>query len=364
MQNGPGRPVNRSPVLIATWRSIPLVPLQNMGRSSLTVFAISPSDSPQRFNHSGQPKSSWTRGAFHEDTAGLRERQKASARTGGNLPHVSGRASAIINRRRRVRRPKIPDRPRAPIEVPMRPKRKTPELSLRGSFFHPIELRSEVTGDPETASEAVAFALPCARDEHAVVEDGSDKPAWPVLGGALIHQLEVEVQVGDRVPAEVGADDPAGGVRRYRPVSDELAEAAEARSHEEAGGAAAGALVVPLDAADRAQDVGVELRRPVVLKLGRHRPGSRLRPSVGNRIEERVLQVHRLAVPIDLAVLAPHAVHQTRVPHRILAIGAGEQESVARAEPAKVPLHAGVDGPADLVLRCVARDQDTKAAIN
>ena len=85
----------------------------------------------------------------------------------------------------------------------MRPKRKAPELSLRGSFFHPIELRSEVTGDAETAGEAVALALPGAGHERAVAEHRPDEAARRGLGGALIHQLQVEVEVPAVIPAQV-----------------------------------------------------------------------------------------------------------------------------------------------------------------
>ena len=42
----------------------------------------------------------------------------------------------------------------------------------------------------------------------AGVVDGPDEAARLRLVRALVHQLEVEVEVVDRVPAEVGADQP------------------------------------------------------------------------------------------------------------------------------------------------------------
>ena len=94
----------------------------------------------------------------------------------------------------------------------------------------------------------------------------------------------------------------------------------------------AAALVAPVDAADRPFEVDVELRREVMLEQGADRPRGRRRPLVGQRVEVGVGQLHRLAVAVDLAVLTPHAVRQTRVPHRVLGVGAGDQEGVARAE--------------------------------
>ena len=66
--------------------------------------------------------------------------------------------------------------------------------------------------------------------------------------------------------------------------------------------------------------------------------------------------IHRLAVAVDLAVLAPHHVRQTRVPDRALGVGAGDEGVVAGAERRQVDLHAGVDAPADLVVLSVAGD--------
>src|SRR5208282_3639849 len=108
--------------------------------------------------------------------------------------------------------------------------KKTPELSLRGRQFQPIGLRSEVTGDAETASEAAAVAFPVARGKDLVINIvGPDEAAGLGLVRVLIHQLEVEVEVGDRVPADVGADDPRGRARRYRAVGELDDAAAEAQ---------------------------------------------------------------------------------------------------------------------------------------
>jgi hypothetical protein len=64
---------------------------------------------------------------------------------------------------------------------------KTPELSLRGCQFQPIGMRSEVTGDAETALETVAVAFPLPRNERAGVEDRPDKRVGSFLADGLIH---------------------------------------------------------------------------------------------------------------------------------------------------------------------------------
>src|SRR5208282_5530423 len=121
----------------------------------------------------------------------------------------------------------------------------------------------------------------------------------------------------------------------------------------------AAALVAPPQLADRTFKIDIELRREVMLDEGRDRPRGRLRPLVGYRVEEGVLHIHRLAVAVDLAVLAPHHVGETRVPDRALGVGTGDQEIVARApeitpRSCQVELHAGVNAPADLVALSVA----------
>ena len=68
-------------------------------------------------------------------------------------------------------------------------------------------MRSEVTGDAETTFEASAGALPSSRNERAVAKDRPDIAARRILVRMLIHQLEVEVEVGDRVPADVRANE-------------------------------------------------------------------------------------------------------------------------------------------------------------
>jgi hypothetical protein len=83
-----------------------------------------------------------------------------------------------------------------------------------------IGRRSEVTGDAEAAGEPVADAMPIAgHEDHVRLAPVVDRPEEAVrrrLVRALIHELEVEVQVVDRVPAEVGADQPGrcGGRKR------------------------------------------------------------------------------------------------------------------------------------------------------
>src|SRR5208337_839226 len=87
------------------------------------------------------------------------------------------------------------------------------------------------------------------------------------------------------------------------------------------------------------------------------------------RVEVGVGKVHRLAVAVDLAALAPHHLPgpHTPVPHRALAVGAGDQEVVARAPETAPPvvqqeLHAGVDAPAGLGFLAVACEGARKAA--
>ncbi len=79
-----------------------------------------------------------------------------------------------------------------------------------------------------------------------------------------------------------------------------------------------------------------------------------VRPLVGDRVEERVSEEHRLTVAVGLAVLAPHSIEETGVPDRVLGIDAGQNEVVASAEhptpSLQVELHARVDRPADLVV--------------
>src|SRR6202044_1791415 len=117
-------------------------------------------------------------------------------------------------------------------------------------------MRSEVTGDAETSLEASAVAIPLSRNERAAAHDRPDIPAWRVLIHVLIHQLEVEVQVGDGVPANVRANQPSEGVGRD-----------DAGANAPAGGdrAESAALTAPLDTADRALKIGINGRRPVVL---------------------------------------------------------------------------------------------------
>src|ERR1700677_3952226 len=162
------------------------------------------------------------------------------------------------------------------------PAKKTPELSLRGCQFQLIGRRSEVTGDAETARETSADALPTTRHEGLVLRakifDGSKKPGWRRLDRALIHQLEVEVEVGDRVPAEIRADEPAERARRYR-AQRSLTNLAARRQ-----GIAAAAHAAPPDAADRPFEIGVELLVEVMLEQRRDRPGGGHRPRVGQWI--------------------------------------------------------------------------------
>src|SRR5580698_7122119 len=145
------------------------------------------------------------------------------------------------------------------------PNKKTPELSLRGCRFQLIGLRSEVTGDAETAGKTVTNALPAARLEEraarpAQVVNSAKEPAWRCLDCALIHQFEVKVQVGDRIPANVGSNNPAKRVRRHRAARGLTDKAARQRD------AAAAAHVAPVHAEDRSFEIGVEGRRPVMLE--------------------------------------------------------------------------------------------------
>ena len=161
------------------------------------------------------------------------------SRAGRDLPHVSGRGSAIINRRRRIRKPKMPG-PAARIDPrrsssPAARKRKAPELSLRGSSFIRSNCDQKRTGDQEAAGEAVRVAMPVVRHEDraagaAEVVDGPEEAARPVLLRALIHQLELEVEVGDRIPVNRPADDPAGRMARQRAIDRLRDAAAEAQA--------------------------------------------------------------------------------------------------------------------------------------
>ena len=96
---------------------------------------------------------------------------------------------------------------------------KTPELSLRGCQFQLIGMRSEVTGDAETALEARAGALKLVPERTRRCSRWFRMfPLGASCCHVLIHQLEVEVQVGDRVPADVRANEPSEGVGRDWPV--------------------------------------------------------------------------------------------------------------------------------------------------
>src|ERR1700722_3054352 len=245
------------------------------------------------------------------------------------------------------------------------PNKKTPELSLRGCRFQRIGLRSEVTGDAETASKTVAVASPGAGHEDraadtAGVVNSAEESARRRLRRALIHQLEVEVEVGDRVPAEIRANDPAKRAGREWALRGLTNQAAR---HPDV---AAAAHVAPLDAADRAFQIGIDGRRPVVLEKRRDGPCSWRGPLVIDRVEERVSEKHRLAVAVGLAGLAPHPIKEAGVPDRALGIDAGHDQVVASAEhpaPAlQVDLHARVNGPADLLLRPVADNRKCQGA--
>src|SRR3984957_2212858 len=102
-------------------------------------------------------------------------------------------------------------------------------------------MRSEVTRDAETALETAAVALKRSRHERAAAEDRSDVPAGCVLLHVLIHQLEVEVQVGDRVPANIRANQISEGMRR---------DEAGANASSDKGQAGSAALPAPPNTAD------------------------------------------------------------------------------------------------------------------
>src|SRR5579871_1125242 len=82
------------------------------------------------------------------------------------------------------------------------PKKEKPRSFRSGVLFQPIGWGSEVTGDAEAAGEAARVAVPSRVEVRAAgvaeVVHRSDEAGRPILLGALIHQLEVEVQVGDR----------------------------------------------------------------------------------------------------------------------------------------------------------------------
>src|ERR1700733_13867506 len=143
-------------------------------------------------------------------------------------------------------------------------------------------MRSEVTGDAETALETAAVALKFSWYERAAAQDRPDKRAWCVLLHVLIHQLEVEVQVGDRVPANIRANQIREGVGR-----DDAGPNAPGEGREDSA-----ALAAPVDSADRAFEIGVEGRRPVVLEQRANRPRARRRPAIGQRVEVGIAQDH------------------------------------------------------------------------
>src|ERR1700733_3346905 len=203
-------------------------------------------------------------------------------------------------------------------------------------------MQSEVTGHADTALETAAVPFPGSRNERAGVEDRPDKRVGSFLADGLIHQLEVEVEVGDRVPANIRANEPSKGAGR----DDAGADATYAA-----------ALTAPADSADRAFEIGIDGRRPVVLQQPADGPGGRARPRIGQRIEVSVGQEHRLAISIDLPLLTILGVRQTRIPSRVPGEGAGEQYVVAGAPNIAAPppvrqvdLHASVDAPADPAL--------------
>jgi hypothetical protein len=212
-------------------------------------------------------------------------------------------------------------------------------------------MRSEVTGDADTALETAAVALPGSRNERAGIEDRPDKRVGSFLADGLIHQLEVEVEVGDRVPADIRANEPSKGAGR-----------------EHAGAHAAHAPIhaAPADPADRALKVGINGRRPMVLQQPADGPGGRGRPRIGQRIEVSIGQEHRLAISVDLPVFAIHGVRQTRIPGCVPGVGASEQDIVAGGEdpipPLQVDLDAGVDAPADPALARVAGGEAANSA--
>src|SRR3984957_2720633 len=216
---------------------------------------------------------------------------------------------------------------------------KNPGAFAPGLSAPRIGLRSEVTSDADAALETVAVTLPGSRNERASVENRPDKRVGSLLAHGLIHQLEVEVEVGDRVPADIRANEPSEGAGR----EDAGADAAHAAVH-----------AAPAAPADRALKVGIYGRRPVVLQQPADGPGGRGRPRIGQRIEVSVGQKHLLAISVDLPVLTVLRVRQTRIPGCVPGVGASEQDVVAGGEdpvpPLQVDLHAGVDTPTDLVV--------------
>ena len=104
----------------------------------------------------------------------------ASSLVSSGLPFGSPLSAGSVDNALGARR-RDPERgPQA--EIKRRPNKKPPELSLQGCQFQLIGMRSEVTGDAETSSKAVADALPAARLEgrtaHAAkVVDSADEPA-------------------------------------------------------------------------------------------------------------------------------------------------------------------------------------------
>src|SRR5271170_4679591 len=121
--------------------------------------------------------------------------------------------------------------------------------------------------------------MPRTRDEKTRLGDGPDEAGGRGLVRALVHQLKVEVEVGDWVPAEIRANDPAR--RGFRQSALERLRGAAS----EAVDVAAAALVAPQQLADRAFKVRIELRREVVLEYAGDRPCGRRRPLVGQRVE-------------------------------------------------------------------------------
>ena len=119
-------------------------------------------------------------------------------------------------------------------------------------------MRSEVTGHADTALETAAVAFPGSRNERAGVEDRPDKRVGSFLADGLIHQLEVEVEVGGRVPANIRANELSKGAGR----DDAGADAAYAAVH-----------AAPAESADRALKVGINGRRPMVLEQPANGPG-------------------------------------------------------------------------------------------
>src|SRR3984957_21016568 len=126
-------------------------------------------------------------------------------------------------------------------------RQKNPGALAPGCQFQLIRRRSEVTGDAETALETVAVAFPLPRNERAGVEDRPDKRVGSFLADGCIHQLEVEVEVGDRVPADIRANEPSEGAGREHAGADATHTAVHA---------------APADSADRAFEIGIDGRGP------------------------------------------------------------------------------------------------------